>query len=135
MGVGNPEDLIMIWENGIDMSDCIIPTKFARGGTLFTNRGRIRIRHRNYRRDFYPIDPNCACYCCKNFSRAYMRHLFESNEILGQILATAHNIEFYRSLAERAREAILANRFLEFKAEFFENYKKDDGSKSDNSED
>jgi len=135
MGVGNPEDLIMIWENGIDMSDCIIPTKFARGGTLFTNRGRIRIRHRNYRRDFYPIDPNCACYCCKNFSRAYMRHLFESNEILGQILATAHNIEFYRSLAEKAREAILANRFLEFKAEFFENYKKDDGSKGDNSED
>lgn len=135
MGVGNPEDLLMIWENGIDMSDCIIPTKFARGGTLFTNRGRIRIRHRNYRRDFYPIDPNCACYCCQNFSRAYMRHLFESNEILGQILATAHNIEFYRSLAERAREAILANRFLEFKAEFFQNYKKDDGKSGDNLED
>ncbi|GAB4018957.1 MAG: tRNA guanosine(34) transglycosylase Tgt [Bdellovibrio sp.] len=127
MGVGNPEDLIMIWENGIDMSDCIIPTKFARGGTLFTNRGRIRIRHRNYRRDFYPIDPNCSCYACKNFSRAYMRHLFESNEILGQILATAHNIEFYRSLAAKAREAIFQNRFTEFKKEFFENYKRDDG--------
>ncbi|PIK16138.1 tRNA guanosine(34) transglycosylase Tgt [Halobacteriovorax sp. JY17] len=122
MGVGNPEDLLMIWENGIDMSDCIIPTKFARGGTLFTNRGKIRIKHKNYRRDFYPIDPNCDCYTCKNFTRSYVKHLFDSNEILGAILATAHNIAFYKGLAERAREAILENRFTEFKKEFLENY-------------
>ncbi|MCO4792317.1 MAG: tRNA guanosine(34) transglycosylase Tgt [Bacteriovoracaceae bacterium] len=125
MGVGNPEDLFMIWDYGIDMSDCIIPTKFARGGTLFTNRGKIRIRHRNYRRDFYPVEPNCSCYTCKNFTRAYLKHLFDANEILGQILATAHNIAFYKSVAERAREAILEDRYTEFKKEFLENYNSD----------
>ena len=124
MGVGNPEDLLMIWENGVDMSDCIIPTKFARGGTLFTNRGKIRIRHKNYRRDFYPIDPNCSCYTCENFSRAYVKHLFDSNEILGQILATIHNIQFYLDLSKRAREAIIAGKFLQFKKNFLDEYSK-----------
>ncbi|MBF0360387.1 MAG: tRNA guanosine(34) transglycosylase Tgt [Oligoflexia bacterium] len=123
MGVGNPEDLLMIWENGIDMSDCIIPTKFARGGTLFTNRGKIRINHRNYRHDFYPIEPNCKCYCCSNFSRSYIKHLFDSNEILGTILATTHNIAFYHNLAQAARNAILNDKFLEFKREFLSNYR------------
>lgn len=122
MGVGNPEDLLMIWENGIDMSDCIIPTKFARGGTVFTKRGKIRIRHQNYRRDFFPIEPNCECYSCKNFSRSYIKHLFDSNEILGAILATTHNIAFYKTLAEEARQAILEDRFLDFKKNFFANY-------------
>ena len=122
MGVGNPEDLLMIWEHGIDMSDCIIPTRFARGGTLFSNRGKLRIRHRNYRRDFYPPDPNCRCYTCKNFTRAYLKHLFDSNEILGQMLATVHNLAFYHSLAQRAREAILQDRFLAFKQTFLQQY-------------
>lgn len=130
MGVGMPEDLFMIWENGVDMSDCIIPTKFARGGTLFTNRGKIRITHKNYRRDFFPIEPNLQDYVNTNFSRAYIKHLFDSNEILGQILATAHNIAFYKSLADRAREAILEDRFLEFKKEFLEGYLKSDGQKT-----
>jgi queuine tRNA-ribosyltransferase len=129
MGVGMPEDLMMIWENGVDMSDCIIPTKFARGGTLFTNRGKIRITHKNYRRDFFPIEPNLNDYVNTNFSRSYIKHLFDSNEILGQILATAHNIAFYKSLADRAREAILEDRFLEFKEEFLSGYQKNDGSK------
>lgn len=133
MGIGNPEDLIMLWENGIDMSDCIIPTKFGRGGTLFTSRGKIRIRHRNYRRDFYPIDHSCDCYTCKNFSRAYIKHLFDSNEILGQILATTHNIAFYKSLAEKARQAILNDNFLEFKKEFFANYDLKDNGLDDTS--
>lgn len=124
MGVGNPEDLLMIWEHGIDMSDCIIPTKFARGGTLFTSRGKIRIKHRNYRRDFYPVDKACSCYTCTNFTRSYMKHLFDSNEILGQILATIHNIQFYIDLAKSARKAILEDRYLEFKAEFLANYNK-----------
>lgn len=122
MGVGNPEDLFMIWEHGVDMSDCIIPTKFARGGTLFTNRGKIRIQHKNYRRDFYPIEKNLDDYVNNNFTRAYIKHLFDSNEILGQILATAHNIHFYKSLADRARQAILEDRFLDFKEEFLEGY-------------
>jgi len=125
MGIGNPEDLLMLWSHGIDMSDCIIPTKFARGGTLFTRRGKIRMRHRNYRRDFFPIDPSCDCYACKNFSRAYLKHLFDSNEILGQILATTHNIAFYKKLAEDARVSILENRFNEFKKEFLSSYMKD----------
>lgn len=128
MGVGNPEDLLMIWENGIDMSDCIIPTKFARGGTLFTNRGKIRIRHRNYRRDFFPIEPNLDSYANNHFTRAYIKHLFDSNEILGTILATEHNIAFYNDLAKRARAAILEDRYREFKKDFLDNYKKDDGN-------
>mgnify|MGYP003972661987 CR=1 FL=1 len=123
MGVGNPEDLLMIWEHGIDMSDCIIPTKFARGGTLFTSRGKIRIKHRNYRRDFYPVDKACSCYTCTNFTRSYLKHLFDSNEILGQILATIHNIQFYVDLAKSARKAILSDSYLDFKAEFLKNYK------------
>ncbi|MFN8370741.1 MAG: tRNA guanosine(34) transglycosylase Tgt [Bacteriovoracaceae bacterium] len=122
MGVGTPEDLLMIWENGIDMSDCIIPTKYARGGTFFTSRGKIRIIHRNYRRDFYPIDVSCECYACKNFSRSYIKHLFDSNEILGAILASMHNIYFYNDLAKKARTAILNNRFASFKKEFLNNY-------------
>ena len=125
MGVGNPEDLMMIWQYGIDMSDCIIPTKFARGGTLFTMRGKIRIRHRNYRRDFYPIDTSCECYTCKNFTRAYIKHLFDSNEILGQILATIHNIAFYTGLAKIARKSILDNKFNQFKKNFLDNYMSD----------
>jgi len=122
MGIGDPEDLFMLWENGVDMSDCIIPTKFARGGTLFTKRGKIRIRHHNYRRDFYPIDPSCSCQTCQNFSRAYLKHLFDANEILGQILATNHNIKFYYQLSQDARQAILEDRFLAFKNEFLNNY-------------
>jgi queuine tRNA-ribosyltransferase len=115
----------MIWENGIDMSDCIIPTKFARGGTLFTNRGKIRIKHRNYRRDFFPVEPNLKAYPDTHFSRAYLKHLFDSNEILGAILATHHNIAFYDDLAKRAREAILEDRYREFKKDFLEGYSKD----------
>ncbi|MCB9093106.1 MAG: tRNA guanosine(34) transglycosylase Tgt [Halobacteriovoraceae bacterium] len=124
MGVGNPEDLLMIWENGIDMSDCIIPTKFARGGTVFTNRGKIRINHQNYRRDFFPLEPNCECYTCQNFTRSYIKHLFDANEILGAILVTTHNIAWYVNLSKRARQAILENRFLQFKNEFLDQYQK-----------
>ena len=122
MGVGTPEDLLTIWEYGIDMSDCIIPTKYSRGGTLFTNRGKIRIRHQNYRRDFFPIEPNCQCYACQGFTRSYIKHLFDSNEILGAILATTHNIAFYIDMAKRAREAILRDQFLDFKKEFLTAY-------------
>ncbi len=115
MGVGTPEDLLDLWSKGIDLSDCIIPTKYARGGSLYTNRGKIRIEHKNYRRDFFPIEPNCECYCCKNYTRAYMKHLFDSNEILGQVLATIHNVTFFVELAKSARTAILEKRFSSFK--------------------
>jgi queuine tRNA-ribosyltransferase len=133
MGVGHPEDLLMIWEYGIDMSDCIIPTKYARGGTVFTNRGKIRIAHKNYRHDKYPLEPNCHCYTCQNFSRAYVKHLFDSNEILGAILVTTHNIAFYKNLADRARAAIIAGNFLNFKNEFLKNYDKGQRGTNDSS--
>ncbi len=135
MGVGTPNDLLVIWELGIDMSDCIIPTKYARGGTLYTSRGRIRIRHRNYRRDFYPIDASCTCYTCKNFTRAYVKHLFDSNEILGTILASIHNVAFYINMAAQARKAILNDSFSTFKKQFSEHYGKDSPQDSDNDDD
>jgi len=125
MGVGYPQDLLMIWSHGIDMSDCIIPTKYARGGTLFTSRGKIRIKHRNYRRDFYPIDISCNCYTCTHFTRAYVKHLFDANEILGAILATIHNIAFFKSLAVGARQAILADNFLNYKKDMLQLITKD----------
>ncbi|MBF0313670.1 MAG: tRNA guanosine(34) transglycosylase Tgt [Oligoflexia bacterium] len=130
MGVGNPEDLLMIWERGIDMSDCIIPTKHARSGTFFTRRGKIRITHRSYRHDFYPIDMSCNCYTCKNFTRAYLKHLFDANEILGAILASIHNIAFYNQLAKDARAAILEDHFFAFKSDFFRAYQNSEEDKS-----
>lgn len=131
MGVGTPEDLLSIWELGVDMSDCIIPTKYARGGTAFTSRGKIRLNHPNYRRDFYPIDTSCDCYVCKNYSRAYLKHLFDANEILGAILATTHNIHFFVHLAKKARAAILRNEFHSFKKSFLENYNKNNKKDSE----
>jgi queuine tRNA-ribosyltransferase len=124
MGVGTPEDLLMIWEHGIDMSDCIIPTKYARGGTVFTSHGKIRMNHRKYRHDTYPIDPKCSCYTCENFSRSYLKHLFDANEILGAVLVSIHNLHFYIQFSQDARQAILEDRFLSFKDEFLKEYNK-----------
>lgn len=124
MGVGLPEDLIYSVERGMDMFDCVIPTRYARNGTIFTNRGKIRLVHKKYRRDFYPLDPNCHCYTCENFTRAYVRHLFTANEILGPMLASIHNLYFYQELMTRMRLAISQNRFLNFKNEFLDTYTK-----------
>jgi queuine tRNA-ribosyltransferase len=122
MGVGLPQDLIASVEQGVDMFDCVIPTRYARSASVFTNRGRIRLIHKKYRNDFYPIDPNCHCYTCENFTRAYLRHLFISKEILGAILASIHNLYFYQDLMKRIREAISKNRFLKFKKDFLSEY-------------
>ena len=122
MGVGTPKDLLTIWREGVDMSDCVIPTRFARGGSLFTRRGKIRINHRRYRRDFYPIDASCPCHVCRRYTRAYIRHLFCANEILGTMLASYHNLAFYAELAKDAREAILNDSFLSFSKEFLSSY-------------
>jgi len=111
MGVGLPQDILASVERGIDMFDCVIPTRYARGGTLFTARGRIRIEHRNYRRDGYPVDLSCDCHTCRTFTRAYLHHLFAADEILGQVLATIHNLRYYQRLMERIRAAIDAGRF------------------------
>jgi queuine tRNA-ribosyltransferase len=115
MGVGLPEDLLAAVERGIDMFDCVIPTRYARSATLFTRRGRIRMNQRRYRRDFFPIDASCACYACVRFTRAYLHHLYSANEILGTILGAIHNVTFYQRLMADARAAILAGEYAEWK--------------------
>jgi queuine tRNA-ribosyltransferase len=124
MGVGLPEDILESVERGMDMFDCVIPTRYARSATLFTNRGRIRLTHKNYRRDFYPVDPNCSCYTCRNFTRAYLHHLFNANEVLSAILASIHNVQFYLDLMDQCRSAIEQHRFAAFKREFLAEYQR-----------
>ena len=122
MGVGLPEDILESVERGMDMFDCVIPTRYARSATLFTKRGKIRLTNRRYRRDFFPVDPSCDCYCCRNFSRAYLHHLFRSNEILSATLAAIHNVHFYLNMMSQARQAIEQNDFKAFKTEFLGEY-------------
>jgi len=124
MGVGLPEDILESVERGMDMFDCVIPTRYARSATLFTNRGRIRLTSRKYRRDFYPIEPNCSCYTCRNFTRAYLHHLFISNEVLSAILASIHNVHFYLNMMDEIRKSIEEDRFSEYKRNFLEEYVK-----------
>jgi queuine tRNA-ribosyltransferase len=106
MGVGTPEDLVYGVRCGVDMFDCVMPTRNARNGSLFTTNGIIRIRNSKYRRDFSPLDPECICYTCQNFTRTYLRHLHIENEILGSQLHTLHNLHFYISLMRGIRRAI-----------------------------
>ncbi len=118
MGVGTPEDLVEAVARGVDMFDCVLPTRNARNGHLFTHGGEIRIRNSRYRTDPGPLDPACDCYTCRNYSRAYLHHLDRCNEILGARLHTIHNLYFYQSLMRRMREAIAAGRFAEFRRQF-----------------
>ena len=122
MGVGLPEDILESIDRGMDMFDCVIPTRYARSATLFTKRGKIRLTNRRYRRDFYPVDPSCDCYCCQNFSRAYLHHLFNSNEVLSATLSAIHNVRFYLNMVAEARQAIEENNYSEFKNAFLEEY-------------
>ncbi len=122
MGVGLPEDILESIERGMDMFDCVIPTRYARSATLFTRRGKIRLTNRNFRRDFFPVDPSCDCYCCRNFSRAYLHHLYNANEILSATLAAIHNVSFYLNMVAEARTAIEAGDFLAFKQDFLGEY-------------
>ena len=122
MGVGDPKDLLEGIEAGVDMFDCVMPTRNARNGSLFTSRGKISIKQSRYKEDPAALDPDCACSTCKNYSRAYLRHLFKSNEILGMRLNTFHNLFFYLSLVKQAREAIKGKRYLKFKKAFLQVY-------------
>jgi queuine tRNA-ribosyltransferase len=115
MGVGTPLDLVEQVARGIDMFDCVIPTRNARTGTLFTSQGRIVIRHARYSDDSLPLDPDCPCYTCTNFSRAYLRHLFQAGEILAPRLNTIHNVSFYMRLMAEIRQAIPAGRLEELR--------------------
>ena len=123
MGVGEPLDMLEAVENGIDMMDCVHPTRIGRHGTVFTKYGRLVIKNASYSRDRRPLD-ECGCYVCRNYTRAYIRHLFKAGEILGQRLATYHNLYFLIKLMDDAREAIIEGRFKEFKEKFIENYTK-----------
>jgi len=114
MGVGTPEDLLVGIASGIDMFDCVLPTRNARNGWLFTATGDVKIRNSRYKNDTDPLDPACACYTCCNFSRAYLHHLQRVNEILGARLNTIHNLHFYLDLMRGARAAIETGSFEDF---------------------
>jgi len=123
MGVGLPEDLVAAIGYGIDMFDCVIPTRYARSGVAFTVRGRVRLTNRRYRRDGYPIDTSCDCTACAGgFTRAYVHHLFAANEILSAILVSIHNVRFYERLVQRARAAIVAGGYQDWRREFLAGY-------------
>lgn len=122
MGVGSPDCLIEGVIRGVDMFDCVLPTRTARTGTVFTQYGRLNVRNAKYARDFRPIDEDCECYVCRNYTRAYIRHLLKAGEVLGIRLTTWHNLYFILRLMERIKEAIRNDRLLEFRNEFFDKY-------------
>ena len=129
MGVGLPEDLIACIGFGIDMFDCVIPTRYARSATVFTARGRIRLTHRRFRRDSFPVDSSCDCYTCTGgFSRAYIHHLFAANEVLSAVLCSIHNVRFYQRLVRDARTAILDGDYADFAREFLARYQQETDS-------
>jgi queuine tRNA-ribosyltransferase len=118
MGVGTPTDIVQAVARGIDMFDCVMPTRNARNGHLFTSRGVVKVRNAGHQSDTSPLDPDCNCYTCRHYSRAYLRHLDRCNEILGARLNTIHNLHYYLSLMARIRAAIEAGRYPAFVAEF-----------------
>lgn len=123
MGVGTPEDLVYGVKHGIDMFDCVMPTRNARNGWLFTRFGDIKIKNAKYRDDIRPLDETCTCYTCSNFSRSYLHHLFKIGEILGARLNTIHNIHYYLALMSEVRHSILQNKYKDFEAVFHSNRK------------
>lgn len=124
MGVGTPDCLLEGVMYGIDMFDCVFPTRVARNGTVMTNRGRLVVKNAEFARDFRPIDQDCNCYTCRNFSRAYIRHLLKTEEIFGLRLTTTHNLHFLVNFMKEMRQSILDERFLEFREEFWAYYHK-----------
>jgi tRNA-guanine transglycosylase len=122
MGVGSPDDLLEGVLRGIDMFDCVLPTRIARNGTAMTSQGKVVVRNASYAEDFTSLDPECDCYTCKNYTKAYLRHLIKCNEILGARLLTIHNLRFLLKMMENVREAIKEDRLLDYKKDFFEKY-------------
>ncbi len=119
MGIGFPEDIVRAVGFGIDMFDCVLPTRCARTGMCFFSEGRLRIKNARYRDDMQPVDPVCTCYTCHNFSRSYLRHLFMANEITAVVLMTIHNIFYYQDLCRQIREAIVKKQYRMFSENFF----------------
>ena len=119
MGMGYVQDIFDAVERGVDLFDCVLPTRNARNGTLFTSRGRIVIKNQKYARDFGPVDEGCGCYTCRHFSRAYLRHLYEREEISSAVLNTIHNLWYYLDFFKKMRQSMESNSFHEFKNHFF----------------
>lgn len=124
MGVGSPDYLFEGVERGVDMFDCVLPTRIARHGLAMTSQGRVNIKNAKFERDFEPLDPECDCYTCKNYSKAYLRHLFKADEMLSAMLLSNHNLHFLLKMMENIRTAIEEDRFLEYKGEFYDKYGK-----------
>ena len=122
MGVGTPEDLLEGVERGVDMFDCVLPTRIARHGAIMTSKGKINIRDKKYEYDLSPLDPDCDCPTCRNYTKSYLRHLYKCEEGLGKRLLSLHNLRFLLKLSEDMRKAIQEDRFLEFKKEFMDKY-------------
>ena len=122
MGVGSPDYLFEGVERGVDMFDCVLPTRIARHGMAMTSEGRLNIKNARFEKDFTPLDHECDCYTCRNYSRAYLRHLFKSDEMLSAMLMTNHNLHFLTKTMEGMRKAIEEDRFLEYKKEFYDKY-------------
>ena len=118
MGVGTPWDLVQCVHAGVDMFDCVMPTRNARNGWLFTANGTVKIRNAGYRMDTNPVDPACSCYTCANYTRAYLRHLYHKNEILGARLCSLHNVHYYQQLMAQIRDHISNGSFDEFVRSF-----------------
>ncbi len=126
MGVGYPEDIIEAVARGVDMFDCVLPSRLARSGVIFTRRGRYRVTNARYKSDKFPLDTHCSCYACENFSRAYINHLINSKEILGSVLATLHNLTFYQDLMREIRLSIEEKRFESLRRSFLDEYLSED---------
>ncbi len=122
LGIGEPEDLFLGVENGVDTFDCVAPTRNGRSGTLYTHTGKINIKNAEYKNDFSTLDEECDCSVCKNFTKSYLNHLYRSDEMLGPILGTTHNVRFITSLMEQIRQAILEDKFEELKNSFLDKY-------------
>lgn len=127
MGVGSVDAILEGVSQGVDMFDCVLPTRIARHGALMTSTGRVNIRDKKYEKDFTPLDPNCDCYCCKNYTKAYLRHLYKCDEMFGKRLLSIHNVRFLIHMMEEARTAIKEDRFLDFKEEFLKRFNNERG--------
>ncbi len=125
LGIGEPEDLFMGIENGVDLFDCVAPTRLGRNGTIYTKDGKIIIMNKQFRNDYTPLDPGCPCYTCTNYTKSYIAHLFHGKEMLAGTLASTHNLYFIVNLVAQIRQSIVDGKFFEFKEEFLGRYLKD----------